>query len=212
MWRDMEACSMPAAAPLPVPRRTWTSCAGGLGPTACQPCSPSGPGSCCWPPRESPTPRSPSGSASLGQRSLPAATGMSAAGWVGWSTGRGLDGLRPCAGGAGPRSCRSPSTRPRPGWGSPTGRPGCWPASSVSAATPSPAYGASTASSPGAPRPLVLHRPRAGRQGPRPRRALPVPTRARGRPLGGREVPDPSPGTHPAHPPRVAGTPRAAHP
>src|SRR4029453_14371227 len=37
---------------------------------------------------------------------------------------------------AGPRSCRPPSPRHHRGWGSPTGRPGCWPASSASAATP----------------------------------------------------------------------------
>jgi hypothetical protein len=36
--------------------------------------------------------------------------------------------------------------------GSPTGRPGCWPASSASAATASPGSGASMASSPGGPR------------------------------------------------------------
>jgi hypothetical protein len=43
---------------------------------------------------------------------------------------------------------------PPPGLGSPTGRPGCWPASSVSATTPSPASGANTASSRGGPRRL----------------------------------------------------------
>jgi transposase len=58
----------------------------------------------------------------------------------------------------------------------------------------------------------VLHRPAAGRQGPRRRRAVPAPTRTRGRALRGREVPDPGPGTHPTRPPGLAGAPRAAHP
>jgi hypothetical protein len=89
MWRVWEH-----AACLPLPRfpsrlRTWTSCAGGLGPASCRPCSRSGPGSCSWPPRGSPTPRSPSGSASLDQRSLPADAGTSAAGWAGCRTGPG---------------------------------------------------------------------------------------------------------------------------
>jgi hypothetical protein len=43
---------------------------------------------------------------------------------------------RPSGGSAVRRSWRSPSTRPHRAWGSRTGRPGCWPPSWASAATP----------------------------------------------------------------------------
>jgi hypothetical protein len=59
---------------------------------------------------------------------------------------------RPCGAPAAPRSWPPPSTRPRHGWGSRTGQPGCSPASSALAATPSPGSGGSITSSRGGPR------------------------------------------------------------
>jgi hypothetical protein len=82
---------MPAASPLPVAPEDWPSCADGFDPSGCRTCSGSGLASCSWPPRESPTPRSPSGSASRGRRSLLGAAGMSAAGWADCPTGPGRD-------------------------------------------------------------------------------------------------------------------------
>jgi hypothetical protein len=52
---------------------------------------------------------------------------MSAAGWTDDPTGLDRAGHRESVEPAGLRSCRPPSTRRRPGWGSLTGRPDCWP-------------------------------------------------------------------------------------
>jgi DNA-binding CsgD family transcriptional regulator len=125
---------------------------------------------------------------------------------------RGLGGRRRSAASAAARSFRSRSPRHRPGWAhplvDPAGRP---------RARRQPRHrgqGLARARHPAlAGRDLqVLHRSRAGGQGPRRRRVVSASARAGGGAVCGREVPDPGVGAHPAASPRLARAARAARP
>ena len=77
---------------------------------------------------------------------------------------------------------------------------GCWAGSSGSGTRRWPGRGAGTRAAVAAGDVQVLHRPRAGGQGPRRGRAVPGPAGERGRAVRGREVPDPGAEPHRADP------------
>jgi hypothetical protein len=196
----------------PSPLKTWPSCADGPGPAGCRPCSRSGLASCSWRRR------------SHQHRDRPAGRRLS-------TDGHCLPPpLHPPRAGRIARPAPAGTTTDRPS--SPPGRdlvghPQPAPASAGHHPLVHPAAGPRARCEPRHHRPhlarvrrpavagrdlQVLHRPAAGGQSPRRRRPVPAPTRAGGGPLCGREVADPSLGTHPARAPRLARAARTTHP
>jgi hypothetical protein len=205
-------CRPPAAAPLPIAPDDLAELRRWARSSQLPPCWRSRPGSCCWPLTAPRIPTSPSALGLVADRDhLPAPVCAPRAGRTArpTSTGTASD-PAPDPSGRDPQGHAQPA--PTTARDHPLVDSAAGPRAGRQSRHHCPRL-ARVRSQAVARRDLqVLHRPAAGGQGPRRRRAVFAATRTRGRGLCGREVPDPSPGTHPAGPPCLAGSARAAYP